>query len=151
MNKVFVDSNVFLRFMVADDEKQRQAAKALLTAAEKGKLQMVTGPPVFFEIAWVLRTKYKFSGERILDVLTSILGLTGLHVLDSRIVSAALENARKHGQDYADAYIVATADQENIAELATFNTRHFKNKGIALHEFGKDISAKPPRKRKGGT
>lgn len=56
---VFVDANVFIRFFAWDDEAQAGAAERLFTAAREGKARLVTGPPVFFELAWTLGYRYK--------------------------------------------------------------------------------------------
>ena len=53
--KVFVDSNIFLRYLLKDDEKQFAQAEAWIERARRGELTLVVGPPVFFEIAWTLR------------------------------------------------------------------------------------------------
>ena len=50
--KVFVDSNIFLRYLLKDDEKQFTQAEAWIERARRGELTLVVGPPVFFEIAW---------------------------------------------------------------------------------------------------
>lgn len=55
---VFVDSNVFLRFFTVDDAGQHERAAQLFEKAAAGKVKLVTGPPVRFEIAWTLRSAY---------------------------------------------------------------------------------------------
>jgi predicted nucleic acid-binding protein len=67
MRKYFVDSNVFLRFYSNDDEKQRQQAKELLLKAQKKEVELYCGPPVFFEVAWVLGATYGLSREDVLN------------------------------------------------------------------------------------
>ena len=50
----FVDANVFIRFFANDDKVQSEAAEKLFQKARSGAAELLTGPPVFFEIAWVL-------------------------------------------------------------------------------------------------
>ena len=54
----FVDSNVFLRFYTADDPKQQAEAQEIFLKAKAGEFELFCGPPVFFEIAWVLNSRY---------------------------------------------------------------------------------------------
>ncbi len=132
---VFVDSNVFLRFFTEDDAEQHTRAAELFQKAAAGKLNLIAGPPVLFEIAWTLRSAYDQPRERVLDVLAAIHALSSLTLTDAQLVEQAIELARKSGQEYADAYIVATAQKAEAAEIATFNQKHFDKLGAKLHGF----------------
>ena len=59
MSAVFVDANVFLRFFTRDDQGHHEKATTLLRRAAAGEIALVAGPPVLFEIAWVLRAAYR--------------------------------------------------------------------------------------------
>ena len=67
----FVDANVFIRFFANDDKVQSEAAEKLFQKARSGAAELLTGPPVFFEIAWVLGYRYKIKSEEIMDILES--------------------------------------------------------------------------------
>jgi predicted nucleic acid-binding protein len=75
MSGYFVDSNVFLRFYTADDPRQQAEAQKIFLKAKAGELELYCGPPVFFEIAWVLNSRYKIPLAEILDKLESILAI----------------------------------------------------------------------------
>ena len=132
MKTVFVDANVFIRFFTEDDEKQCEKAEALFKGAAEGKVQLVTGPPVFFEIAWTLKAAYKVTQQRVIEILTSIVSFGGLTVTDQDLVLQALELAQRTGQDFADSYIAAAARGQS-ADVATFNTKHFKRLNVPLY------------------
>lgn len=51
---IFVDTNYFLRFLLADQEEQHQTAKALFKKAAIGEVDLFTSLIVFFEVYWVL-------------------------------------------------------------------------------------------------
>ena len=78
MKTVFVDSNVFLRFFTIDQTGQHEKAAALFAGAAEGKIRLVTGPPVLFEIVWTLRSAYKLSKEQILDAVEAIAAFKGI-------------------------------------------------------------------------
>jgi len=132
---IFVDSNVFLRFFTVDDAGQHARAAQLFEKAAAGRLNLITGPPVLFEIAWTLRSAYDQPRERVLDVLAAIQALSSLALTDALLVEQAIELARKSGQEYADAYIVATAEKAGAAEIATFNQKHFDKLGAKPYGF----------------
>lgn len=135
MKRVFVDANVFLRFFSRDDETQSKRAERLFEAAKAGKVELVTGPPVLFEVAWVLRSRYRQSSETILDALTRLLAFRWLTLLDADLVDRAITIARFHGIDFADAYIQATADREKLDSVATFNRSDFEKMNATLYRL----------------
>ncbi len=132
MKTAFVDANVFLRFFTTDEEGQQQQAARLLRKAACGKAALVTGPPVLFEIAWTLRAAYGQPNDEILDALSAIASMPGLRLLDRDLVEDAIALARHSGEEFADAYILASARKAGVDEVATFNRRHFERLGAQL-------------------
>jgi predicted nucleic acid-binding protein len=128
----FVDSNVFLRFYTADDQKQQAEAQEIFMKAKAGEVDLFCGPPVFFEIAWVLRSRYKVPLAETLDKLESILTIPNLHVSDEDCVKRAISLARESNQSYPDAYIAVVAQDRNIG-VATFNAAHFAKLGAKMY------------------
>jgi len=132
---IFVDANVLLRFFTADNQGQHDQAAALLRQAAAGKIPLVIGPPVLVEIAWTLRSAYKHTNAKVLDVVTAIAALPGLQLTDNRIVEGALALAKASGQEFADAYIASASRQVGADEVATFNRKHFDQLGVTMHAF----------------
>lgn len=133
MQKVFVDTNAFLRFFTRDDQGQHEKAARLFLDAEGGQIELVTGPPVFFELAWTLRSAYKQKPERIVDVLERIMAFPGMTVTDEGLVSKALELARISGGEFADAYVAANASLTGTDAVATFNQKDFQKLGVPAY------------------
>ena len=134
MERYFVDSNIFLRFYSKDDEKQSAEAEAFFLRAKRGEIEIFCGPPVFFEVAWVLKTFYKLPDSTILDTLESMLSIPNFTVFDVEYVIKAIEFARKNSCGFADSYIAVVACDKNIG-VATFNNSHFKKSGVPLYRF----------------
>lgn len=137
MTRIFVDTNVFLRFLTLDDAGQGELAERLFRSAAAGEVALVTGPPVLFELAWTLRRAYRMPRDRTLTILTSMLAWEGLTLVDRPLVEAALERARRAGEEFADAYLVATAEAEGAA-VATFDQRDFRALGATLHPWSSE-------------
>ena len=129
----FVDSNVFIRLFVEDDEQQRPFSRKLLQQAQSGVVDLITGPPIFFEIAWVLAHTYKVVNEKILDVLEAILSFPNLRVLDKEQVIAAISLARKTNVTFADCYIAVSVHRAGADNVATFNKKHFTKLEIEIY------------------
>ena len=133
----FVDANVFIRlFTELDNEIQASQAEQLLVKAGRGEVDLVTGPPVFFEIAWVLGQRYKVENSKVLDVLEAILSYPNLRVLDKEQAIAAISLARTTGSAFADSYIAISANHVKADNVATFNKKHFDKLGVGLHPLG---------------
>ncbi len=135
MKKIFIDTNLFIRYLVNDTPEMADQVERLLEKAEKGGIRLVTGPPVFFELAWTLKSFYKKPRQYIHQCLLSIMGIQGLEVLDLEVLEQALEIYRNTATDFADAYIAASAEAVQADGIATFNRNHFKNLGIALYDL----------------
>jgi len=135
MRSGFVDSNVFLRFFTKGDPAQLERADRLFKDAAAGAVSLVTGPPVLFEVVWVLDSVYRLGKGEILDVLDRILALPGLELKDRELVEEAVRLARSSGQDFPDAYIAASARASSTDGVATFNRAHFETLGSPIFDF----------------
>ena len=134
--KLMVDANVFLRYFMADEQKQAAHAEALFQAAKDGKVQLVCAPPILFELAWTLRRPFGLSRREVLEAIKNLLALPGLQMLDASLVRRAVELGEAHNMEFADAYIAAST-MASKARLATFNEWDFKDAGVALHAWGR--------------
>ncbi|MFH1092249.1 MAG: PIN domain-containing protein [Pseudomonadota bacterium] len=135
MKTFFVDANVFLRFFTKDDRGLHQKAADLFHQAASGKITLITGPPVLFEIAWVLRSAYKQPQEKVLAVLTAVAAFPGLRLTDEGLVEEAISQAKYSGREFADAYICASVKDVQADGIATFNRKHFEKLGADLYSF----------------
>lgn len=132
--KTFVDTNVFVRlFVTAEDDKQLNQVKRLFNRAQNGHVDLVTGPPVFFEVAWVLNRLYKVSNSNVLDILEAIISFPNLRVLDKELVVTSIFSARETNSAFADSYIAASAKGAIADNVATFNKKHFIRLGVDVY------------------
>jgi predicted nucleic-acid-binding protein len=125
VKRVFLDTNIFIRFLVNDIPGQVDKVEKLFDLAEQDEVLLITGPPVFFEIAWTLKSFYDFDRLKIYECLSSILGIYGLTILDYDILEEALELYKSSNADFSDAYIAVSAEKNFADSIATFNKKHF--------------------------
>lgn len=97
--KVTVDTNVLIRAVVRDDEKQAKAATKLLRSAEL----VAISTPCLCEFVWVLQRVYKFKRQEVQVALEALLDAENV-VVDRSAAEAGLAML-KAGGDLADGLI----------------------------------------------
>lgn len=124
--RIFVDTNVFLRYLTNDVPAQAEAVEALLGRARNGDVSLVTNTIVIAEIVWTLESFYHLSAERIRDQVLAIANTPGLTLPERDVImQAAVWYADEH-VDFADAYSAAWMASQGISVAATFDRRHFR-------------------------
>lgn len=97
--KITVDTNVLVRAVVRDDERQARTAAKLLKEAELIAVSL----PCLCEFVWVLRRVYNFGQQDISDALEALLNAGNVSV-NRPAVDAGLA-VLKAGGDFADGLI----------------------------------------------
>jgi predicted nucleic-acid-binding protein len=108
-----VDTNVVVRLLVNDDERQGAKARALF---ESGDVWI--GATVLLEVAWVLESVYGLDGVEAAASLDRLLGLPKVRVENPGAIATALA-AAKQGVDLADALHLCRTPED--VEFATFD------------------------------
>ena len=97
--KITVDTNVLVRAVVLDDERQARKAAKLLKDAEVIALPL----PCLCELVWVLRRVYGFGQPEIAAALEALLNAG--NVMVNRSAAEAGLAFLKQGGDFADGLI----------------------------------------------
>lgn len=132
MRSVVVDANVIVSFFVDRHPKQRDAAEALLQAAEEGEIVAIIPQFVIFEVAYVLQSQYAHTGDRLATLIRDVTAFPGAQVIDDCPWKRVLELWPNPLPGLADASIVADAMTNRYDAVATFD-RKLANK---LESFG---------------
>jgi predicted nucleic-acid-binding protein len=98
-----IDTNVVVRFLVADDKRQAKAARDAIEAGD-----IFIARTVLLESEWVLRSGYDFAPTRIAVALRGLAGLPGVTVEEPLVLAQALD-WMESGMDFADALHLAKA------------------------------------------
>lgn len=99
MSTVAVDTDVVVRYLLADDVKQAEAARKLMQGAELVAISL----PVLCETVWVLSRGYKLAGEDIAQAIETLTRARNVKT-DLLAVDAGLVMLRAGG-DFADGVI----------------------------------------------
>jgi predicted nucleic-acid-binding protein len=113
---ISVDTNVIVRLLTRDDEKQYQTALKLFN-----KNQIFIPITVLLELEWVLRFAYQFDSFEITGALKKLAGLEQVTIDRPEELSLAVQGLQSN-MDFADAMHLAIA--ANITrQFATFDKK----------------------------
>ncbi len=97
-----LDTNVLVRFFVADDERQTERVAQFLKASRTAGESVFISVLVLCETCWVLRSAYDKSKNAILDAIETLLNSDVFQLEDSDAVRRALQLARTGKADFPD-------------------------------------------------
>lgn len=121
MNRCFIDTNLFIRYLTNDDKQKADRVEKLLDSAAAGTVQLVTTEMVMAEVVWVLESSYKLTATSVAPLIRGILATPGLEVLNGALVARALEFYEGQNIDFIDGYIAAVMEKQGITELYSFD------------------------------
>jgi len=112
---IAVDTNVIIRFLTHDDERQYKKSFAIFNSKE-----VFISDTVILETEWVLRYAYKFSPENICNAFTILFGLKNIHLSNPTFIFQAID-WHLGGLDFSDALHLTQCQQ--YEKLYTFDTK----------------------------
>ncbi|MEB4592245.1 PIN domain-containing protein [Candidatus Thiothrix sp. Deng01] len=118
-----VDTNVILRYLLADNEALYQRACTILDPLQRGETQGTVTEGVLIECVYVLLKVYEIPRALIADKLSAMLSYTGLYQAQYDHHIQALEIFAEHNVDIVDALLFTRSQQE----------------GSSIQSFDKDI------------
>lgn len=128
--KVFLDTNIWLRFLTADNEALYQKCLSLFENIERGRIKPYTSTIVLLEIHFVLAKIYQISKENILKDLFVILKTRNLTLIEKTNFPKALYYYQKYQVKLADCLIASQLPKTTI--LCTFDQELRKIKEIKI-------------------
>lgn len=115
-----VDTNVVLRFLLRDDERQAKIAEQTLEAA------CLLPLTVILETVWVLESHFEFGRADIARLLIELVDLESVHCEEIGAIRWALDRYR-HGADIAD--MLHLIEARGAGQFVTFDRRLAKSAG----------------------
>lgn len=136
---LFVDTNVFLRFLTNDVPEQADAAETLFRRAAAGEVGLVTNTMVVAEIVWVLESYYRLTRPDVVERVLAAAHMDGLTLPDSDLITEALLEYAESSVDFIDAYNAAWIRNRGMRRIATFDQKHDSRlEGLTVHAPGAD-------------
>ena len=128
MIKIFIDTNIWLRYLAADDQVKYTFCQKLIGLNEEGKIRVYTSAIVLLELAYTLRTFYKAKHERIVKEIEGILSGRNLTLIEKTDLLEALKIFKKFNLKLADALIAKQIIKGMI--LCTYDHDFKRIKGL---------------------
>lgn len=130
----FLDTNILLRHLTADNPQQSPRATALLGAIEAGDLKVHITDVVIFETVYTLERMYHQEKRAIRDALCLILALPGMLLPKKRRLLSVLDLYATQNLPFADAYFAIVMRDLKTNTIISFD-RHFDRiEGITRRE-----------------
>ena len=120
----FVDTNVFLRFLLNDDPEKADACEMIFQRAINGEESLFTTEMVMAEIVWMLESYYELSKGDVREKLEKILNTQNLDCPNREIIINALAAYEEKNIDYVDAYNASILKIKGINEVYSYD-RHY--------------------------
>lgn len=115
-----IDTNVFARYFLQDDEVQAKIASDFLeslTQNRKGLMTMV----VLVELFWILKQGRKLPKTQLVMILDMLLTTNTLVIHQADLVKQAVELYRNTSADFPDCLITLLGNQLNAQFTVTFD------------------------------
>lgn len=126
-----VDTNILVRYLTKDDEKQWQQATVII---ERGE-QCFVANIVLCELVWVLQgNPYQLSREEISNAIDLMLQCSVFELENSSVVYQALQRFKQGRADFSDYLIGAISQYSGCSYLVTFDKKLRNQKGFNLLE-----------------
>jgi len=118
-----VDTNVLIRCVVRDDLAQWHAVASLRSRYREAGQQLFVPVTVLLEFEWVLRSRFRFDKDKVLDAMAQVLDADDLLIDEEEAMDDALELFRYGEADLADCMHERIAAAAARSPLHTFDRR----------------------------
>ena len=133
----FLDSNIFLRYLIPDEPKMHLECINFFSNAKKKRDTLITSTVVLAEIAWTLKSHYKKNRLEIASTLRSIIHISTLKLIDDYQHHQAIKYYEKVNIKFIDCLIASSKHLQNKTwQLVSYDTDFNKIKGLKRLEPG---------------
>jgi predicted nucleic-acid-binding protein len=130
-----VDTNVLVRLVTQDDEKQAQAVDRLL-AQHAGKGEMLFVPiTVVLELEWVLRAKLSQGKAEFIQTMGALLTMVELSFESEDALEQALVDYQEGAADFGEYIHLALSRKNTALPFWTFDRKAAKALGASALNF----------------
>jgi predicted nucleic-acid-binding protein len=118
-----VDTNVLVRWLVEDDEKQTARVQRLFESARVDEMPLFVSATVMLELEWVLRSRYQFDKATVVGTFAALLETQELEFQNEAALEHALHLYRQVNADFADCLHAGLCAAAARTPLLTFDQR----------------------------
>ena len=127
---IFLDTNIFLRFFLKENESMFQRLEKLFYEIISGNIIGVSNAMIIAEVVWVLSRSYKWNKEKICDNIEFILSTPNIRFKDKVILVNAISIYKEKNIGFIDAYNYSYMKANGINEIYSFDRDFDKLKDL---------------------
>jgi predicted nucleic-acid-binding protein len=113
----FVDTNILVRHLTGDPPDMAARATAYLASAS----QLLLVDLVVAETVYVLESFYKVPRSQVAEAIRSLIAFEAIVTVDPALLLRAIEVYEDDRLDFAEAYLVASAETTGVNQVASFD------------------------------
>lgn len=123
---VFVDANVFIRYLIVDDEEKAERCRKLFEKAVKGEIKLFSTTLIIAEIIWVLTKVYKWTKEEVCQNIKLILNTPNIKFAEKSLLRRAIDEYAANNIDFIDVYHAEIMRSRGVSTLYSYD-KDFEN------------------------
>lgn len=129
---IALDTNVLVRFLIRDDERQAERARALIESCKtRGDSCLITHP-VLCELEWVMESLYRATRADIAAAIRTLKTTPPFVLEDDSMVDRALQMYSEGKGDFSDYILSEIAVARGARTAYTFDRGLRKAEGFTL-------------------
>jgi predicted nucleic acid-binding protein len=113
----FLDTNVLIRHLTGDPPALARRASAFLARAD----ELLLPDLIVAEVVYVLESFYEVERPRVAELVRAVVGFPAIVVVDAPLLLRALEVYELERIDFAESYLVASAEASGVGAIASFD------------------------------
>lgn len=127
-----VDTNILIRFLVRDDQKQSDLVYRTLIKTENDKDILFVPLLVVLETIWVLESVYDVSKQEIIESIDELLLMPVFEFEANGVIAGVIKSSNTSKLELSDLLIAHSAKAAGCETVITFDKRASKSEFFEL-------------------
>lgn len=134
MKKIFLDTNVLVRYFIQTPREQFLKSKEIILSIEKGETSGLVSILVVDELIWVLENYYHLDRRVFIPEILKVFGLKKIKIIEGKkeILLEILMKMENTKIDLTDYYLLALSGGNDIATFDEDLLRLIKQKSAEV-------------------
>jgi predicted nucleic-acid-binding protein len=118
-----IDTNILVRFLTGDDERQAKKVYSIFKKAETEKIELFVPLLVVLEMIWILEFVYEAARAEILDAIGDLLLMPIFKFDQQPAIQQFIHSAQGNKYDLSDLLIAHSAKINGCEAVLTFDKK----------------------------